>query len=54
MTELLEEGEKDRNINKLLKDGVKHLQFVLCTDRHIFRRHCTVAKLPVQCVCRGM
>lgn len=52
VTELLEVGEGVRNINKLLEDGVKHLQFVLCTDRHIFcRRDCS--KTP-RTVCRGV
>ena len=51
VTELLEVGQKYRNINKLLKDGVKHLQFVLCTDRQIFHRHCS--KTPTA-VCRGV
>lgn len=50
-TELLEVGEGVRKINKLLEDGVKHLQFVLCTDRHIFRRNCN--KTP-RTVCRGV
>lgn len=45
-TELLEVGEGVRNINKLLEDGVKHLQFVLCTDRTYFTG--TVAKHPEQ------
>lgn len=50
-TELLEVGEGVRMTNKLLEDGVKHLQFVLCTDRHIFRRNCN--KTP-RTVCRGV
>lgn len=28
--------KKVKKRNKLLKDGIKHLQFALCTDRHIF------------------
>lgn len=48
-TELLEVGERVRNINKLLGDGVKHWQFVLCTDRHILHRNCS--KTP-RTVCR--
>lgn len=50
-TELLKKGEGVRSINKLLEDGVKHLQFVLCTDRHIFCRNCS--KTPGT-VCRGV
>lgn len=41
VTELLEEGEGERN--KLLRAGVKHLHFVLCTDRPIFGRNCNKA-----------
>lgn len=37
-------------INKLLEDGVKHLHFVLCTDRHIQYFAGTVTKHPEQCV----